>query len=155
MGKLDNDKNLEEIADSYLVQKDQRQRTEQVLTQASLELYNIEKLNVSNDNALDQLLKQVEELSAAMGYSQEDITEYDYKRGNEMLKLNSEEQSQITVPCFDVLVTTDVSSSWDEYMNQIYIYATGQNLDLTKNPFDLLLTEAEKMKLDKEFMMII
>ena len=110
MGKLDNDKNLEEIADSYLVQKDQRQRTEQVLTQASLELYNIEKLNVSNDNALDQLLKQVEELSAAMGYSQEDITEYDYKRGNEMLKLNSEEQSQITVPCFDVLVTTDVSS---------------------------------------------
>lgn len=28
MGKLDNDKNLEEIADSYLVQKDQRQRTE-------------------------------------------------------------------------------------------------------------------------------
>ena len=144
MGKLDNDKNLEEIADSYLVQKDQRQRTEQVLTQASLELYNIEKLNVSNDNALDQLLKQVEELSAAMGYSQEDITEYDYKRGNEMLELNSEEQSQITVPCFDVLVNTDVSSSWDEYMNQIYIYATGQNLDLTKNPFDLLLTEAEK-----------
>ena len=60
MGKLDNDKNLEEIADSYLVQKDQRQRTEQVLTQASLELYNIEKLNVSNDNALYKLLKQVE-----------------------------------------------------------------------------------------------
>lgn len=84
-----------------------------------------------------------------MGYSEEDITEDDYERGNEMLRLNSDEQSHIAVPYFDDISTVDISSSWDEYIKQINIYAAKQNLDLTKDPFDSLLTEAEKNAIGK------
>lgn len=62
MDKVDN-KKLAEIAKSYLVQKDQRQRTEQVLTTVSIELDKLEKLNTSNDDMLDQLMKQAKTLS--------------------------------------------------------------------------------------------
>lgn len=142
-------KKLEEIANSYLVQKDQKQRTEHVLAQASLELYNLEKLNTSNHDMLEQLLKQAQELSGAMGYTDTDISEADYEKGIELLRLDSEEQSQIIVPSFDGLLTTDASSSWDEYMQRIKVYATEQKLDLTKNPFDSLLTETEKNEIGK------
>lgn len=143
MDKAD-DKKLEETAKSYLIQKDQRQRTEQVIAKTSIELDKLEKLNASNDDLLDQLMKQARTLSASMGYSETDITEADYEKGNDMLLLSSEEQSQITVPYFDKLSSLDVSSSWDEYMKQIDTYAAEHKIDLTKDPFDLLLTEAEK-----------
>ncbi len=146
MDQLDN-KKIKELSESYLIQKNQYLETEKVLTQAMNEIENLNALNQKQDDMLDQLLQQAQELCKVMGYSEEDITEEDIEQGNAMLQLTDEEQSQITIPYFGVLSTVDENGSWEDYMNSLKKYAGEHDLDLSKDPFDSLLSETEKDKI--------
>lgn len=143
MDKVD-DKKLKEVADAYLIQKDQRMVAEKVLAQAAEEIEKLNALNQSNDDILDELLKQAQMLSGAMGYQESDITEEDYENGEAMVQLSDEEQGRINIPYFDIISTVDQSQSWDDYIQQIHSYAAKRNIDLAKDPYEALLSEAEK-----------
>ena len=80
MDEID-EKKLEEFADSLLVQKHQRQKTERVVDQINSELTNLQNLNQNNASVLDDLLLQAEALCANMGISGEDISDGDIQEG--------------------------------------------------------------------------
>lgn len=146
MNEVDSEK-LDELANSYKVQKDQRLRAERVLDSANVELDGLLERNQSDSNLLDDLLAQAQALSSSMNLSESDVTEADLYSGMDMIQLTDEEQSIITVPYFDVIDAINTSGSWEEYYSSVKRYADENHVNLSTDPFSDLLTEAEKNEL--------
>lgn len=143
------DTKLEELANSYLLQKDQRQRTEQTIVKLSSEIEKLNELNRSNDEILDQLLEQAQELSGGMGCSRAEAKAEEQEEIEELLQLSEEEQNSITLPYFEELAVIDTDGSWEDYKENMWDYAERYHIELSGDPFDSLLTESEKNEIGK------
>lgn len=61
-----------------------------------------------------------------------------------MIALNSDDLRKIEIPYYEMIETIDVGADWKQYFNNVQHYAENNDIDLSKNPFDELLTEQEK-----------
>lgn len=140
----DNNSNIEEVANSYKVQKDQNRKVDYVLNSVETELDLLLKESNESSDFLDSLLKQADELSPSMGFSVSDVTDEELFEGLERIALNDYEQATIAVPSFEIIDTVDIQGSWEKYYDSVKKYAVDNNVDLFSDPFSDMLTESEK-----------
>lgn len=140
------EKVLDEAGKALVVQANQRQAMENQLADVSLALKDLDKLNDSNLDELDALLLQAENLCMQNGIDTAMITEADVIAGASIIELNEEELSQIKTPHFNMLeqVSLDDNLSWEAYFENVTKYAENNSIDLSKDPFETLMTASEK-----------
>ena len=139
------DKVLKDAANAFRIQSAQRKKTQGVVDQA---LNAVEQLNQDLDaqsDELDRLLAMAEGLCGdfdiSLDISDEMAEDTDFlKEIEKVTALTEEEQQTVTVPLFEQIETVDADCSWDEYMSNITAYADANHIDLSKDPFEELLT---------------
>ncbi|OOM78814.1 hypothetical protein [Clostridium sp. BL-8] len=146
-----NNQMMDDAGKALLAQKNQMESVEKQLVKASEAISNLGKLNDDNLSDLDSLLLQAEQLCAANGIDTSEISQTEIKMGEKLVELTDEEKANIRVPVFDELSTiaNDNSTSWDEYLTNIDKFALENNIDLKVDPFEKLLSQAEKAEIAK------
>lgn len=139
------DKLLIEAGQSMLVQKHQQKNIENQLSKIQSSLDSLSQINSDNLDNLDLLIMQAEALCEKQGL---DINT-DESDAKELVTLTEEEKLQIQVDKFEIIetISTDDNISWKEYMENIKRYAEKNNIDFSKDPFEDLMTKAEKEEL--------
>lgn len=144
---------------AYKVQADQMHRLQNVMDEATVLL---DELLISQDEQnkeLDDLLAQAEALATDMDISLDDID--DLLNDNEMcaeadtlVELSEAELEDIPNHIFEQVHTIDAEESWEAYLHNVHTYANDFNIDLSRDPFEDLLTVydreqiAERIKRD-------
>ena len=143
--KIDS-KDLNEFGNSLRAQEHQRKQSQQQLNIISEGIKSLSCLNDKNLSDLDYMLTQAETLCRQQGISMDKISQKDIDEGARIVNLTKEEKQSIVVPYFEKLSAIAVyeDDGWNEYLDNIERYAGENALDLTKDPFDELLTVAEK-----------
>lgn len=141
------DEVLQQAAKSMLVQKHQGQAVEKQLGKINSSLNDLSEINNKNLDELDLLLMQAELLCQEQGLDTNNYKDYI----NDIDLLSEEEKSQIKVDKLEMLSVVGVSHniSWEEYMNNINSYAEKNKINFSKDPFENLMTEAEKSEIGK------
>jgi len=144
-----NNKMLNDAGKALLAQRNQITSTEKQVVKASKAILDLGKLNDDNLSDLDKLLLETEKLCVAQGINTCLISEKDIKSGEKLFELSEEEKLDISVPIFEELTTiaVDDATSWGEYLSKIDKFALENNIDLTVDPFEKLLSEAEKAEI--------
>lgn len=144
-----NNKIMNDAGKAILAQKNQMDSAERQLVKASEAISNLGQLNDDNLSELDRLLLQAEQICAANGIDTSEISQTDIEMGEKLVELTEEEKANITVPVFDELstITNDDLTSWDEYIASIDKFAIENNIDLKVDPFEKLLSQAEKAEI--------
>ncbi|MFD3447116.1 hypothetical protein ACFDTO_21175 [Microbacteriaceae bacterium 4G12] len=139
------DELLEQARKAMLVQKHQGQAIDNQLSKIQSSLHNLSEINADNLDNLDLLMMQAELLCEQQGI---DTSNYE-SHIEEIVTLTEEEKSQIQVGNLEMLSTVGSNNhmSWQEYMSNISHYAEKNNLDFSKDPFESLMTEAEKAEI--------
>lgn len=142
---------IDEAGRALVVQSHQREAMENQLTKASTALSDLDQLNNSNSDALDALLLQVENLCKQNGMDTSDVTQADTDIGNTLITLNEEETSKIELPYFEQLEKISASDNiyWNEYITNVSVYAEKNEINLSKDPFESLMTASEKAEIAK------
>lgn len=143
------DKMFNDAGKSLLAQRNQMEAAERQLVMASQKISNLGELNDSNLSELDKLMLQAEMLCFEQGIDTNEISEKHFEMGEKLVELSKEEKENIKVPAFEELATIaiDDSTSWDEYLLNIDKFALKNNIDLTVDPFEKLLSQAEKAEI--------
>ena len=140
---------VNEAGKSLLAQRNQMENAERQLVKASQEISNLEVLNDENLSELDKLLLQAEMLCSTQGIDTSQVSEKHIEEGEKLVALTEEEKVDIKVPAFEELVTIaiDDTISWDEYLSNINKFALENNIDLKVDPFENLLSQAQKAEI--------
>jgi hypothetical protein len=110
-------------------------------------LVDLSEINLDNLDNLDLLIMQAEALCEREGI---DTSNYE-NHIEEIVTLSEEEKAEFQVTNLEILSTVgaEASNNWEEYMAKISEYANSNNLDLSKDPFESLMTEKEKSELGR------
>ena len=146
--KYIDDKLLEEAGQAMLAQKHQQQGIENQLSKIQASLNNLTEINDDNLDNLDLLIMQAEALCEQQGLN---INNYE-SNTKEIVTLTEEEKLQIQVENIEMLSTVTINDniSWEEYISNIKEYAEKNNIDFSKDPFEDLMTEAEKAEIGRK-----
>jgi len=151
MSKKVSKKLLDEAGKVLVVQNKQADTITNSLDKIYKEQDFLSTLNKSNNTELDDLLENANSLlknsSVKMRVDKDNIDAV-----NELLlkdkKINDTERiydSKLSSP----LETITVSEDWEDYLNNVFAYADKYKIDLSKDPFDELLSKSEKAALNK------
>ncbi len=137
---IDN-KVIDEAGKALVVQAHQEKNIEDQLVKVSEALGTLGKINDKNLSDLDMLLLQAEQLC--------DLRGFDIDFDINMIELSEEEKESIVVPNFESIqsVEADNNISWEQYLINVESYAQMNGIDLTKDPFDALMTASEKAEI--------
>lgn len=146
--KYIDDELLKQSGQAMLVQKHQEQDIEKQLSKIQVSLNNLSGINDDNLDNLDLLIMQAEALCQQQGL---DINNYE-SNTKEIVTLTEEEKLQIQVENIEMLSTVTINDniSWEGYMSNIKQYAEKNNIDFSRDPFEALMTEAEKAEIGKK-----
>lgn len=138
---------LNEAAEALLAQRHQKQSVEREVDNIYSALNDLQDINKNNTDNLDMLITEAEKLCSdngiyTNGYDGTNSSILDFNEDKvylyRVLKLNTLD----TVDCADDI-------TWEKYISNIENYATNNNITLSKNPFEDLMTECEKSDLAK------
>lgn len=150
MDKNINKKLLQEAGKAYLVQDSQMNNVSNRVSELANEMSSLSKINENNYNDLDKLLNEAKNLINNDNMTITNSTHEEYIIGKKLVerfsKHNIEVPKSIVVPSFEELETIEVNSdiSWDQYLENINMYADKNGIDMTIDPFDELLTAEGK-----------
>lgn len=146
--KYKDDELLEQAGQAMLAQKYQKQDIEKQLGKIQTSLNNLSEINDDNLDNLDLLIMQAEALCQQQGLN---INNYE-NNTKEIVTLTEDEKLQIQVENIEMLSTVTINDniSWEEYMSNIKQYAEKNNIDFSRDPFEDLMTEAEKAEIGKK-----
>ncbi len=134
----------DEVAASFLVQKEQRKRVDGRIAELKDDLSGLADLNKRNSDELDSLLASAMELVAQsddpISMDEEDIQ----RAAEEMVSLSDEEREGIEVREYEMLDIVDTDGDWSAYYSNVCAFADKHGIDLSKDPFDELMTQTEK-----------
>lgn len=144
--QIDNDL-LIEAAEAILVQRHQGQAAERQVDEIYLSLNSLNDINTNNINNLDTLIMEAEKLCAEQGI---DTSNWEEGECN-IINVTEDEIDLSRVKFFDILDKVSVSNdiTWEEYIENVEGYAKRNSVDLSKDPFELLMTESEKGEIAK------
>lgn len=140
------DSTIDEAGKALAVQAHQRETVENQLVKTSKTLDTLAEINDKNLSDLDALLLQAERLCSQRGLDTAEISQSDMELGMNIIALSDEEKDTIEVPYFDIISTVAVKDniSWEQYLTNVECYAEKNGIDLSKDPFDTLLTASEQ-----------
>lgn len=143
--KID-DSMIDEAGKALTVQAHQREKVENQLVKTSKAFDTLAGINDKNLSDLDALLLRAEQLCSQRGIDAAAISQSDMELGTNIIALSDEEKDSIEVPYFEMISTVAVKDniSWEQYLTNVECYAEKNGIDLTKDPFDTLLTESEQ-----------
>ena len=146
---MSDNKMINDAGKALLAQRNQMESAEKQLVKASNAVSDLGELNDDNLSELDKLLLEAEKLCLAQGINTCQISEKDIETGEKLFELSEEEKLDISVPIFEKLTTiaVDDATSWEDYLSNIDKFALENNIDLTVDPFEKLLSEAEKAEI--------
>lgn len=142
---------LYEAGRVMLVQDNQQKQVQDSLAGLQSGIDKLSNINDGNLDDLDSLLKMAESMSLDRGI---DIDNVDYNMNNEefdLCKLTQEEKDSIKAVEFKNIDTVEINdeTSWDEYINNVERYALENNVDLSKDPFENLLSQEQKREISE------
>lgn len=132
------------------VQRDQLSRIARAGSAISEGLDRASALHSENAQELDALLVDAELLCEARGLSESNITDSDVAEVDALLAETSiadDEDKKVKNTKIERIETVESDSDWGAYLANIHEYADKNNLDLTEDPFDSLLTPAERREI--------
>lgn len=135
---------IDEVAKTYLVRKKQTDKVDKALNNIHEGLDALNEKNRNNNDELDKLLSEAMKLCNGNGISLNELSKEDQEKAENMIALNSDDLRKIEIPYYEMIETIDVGADWKQYFNNVQHYAENNDIDLSKNPFDELLTEQEK-----------
>lgn len=139
---------------SYKVQNDQRRRLQNVIDEVSESLAELSISQDESNDELDALLAQAEALASDMDISLDDIDELlsdeDFcEKADALTELTEEEKQAIPHRVFEQVQTIEIGDSWDSYMSNIEAYAKEFNINLSRDPFEDLLTVYDRQQISE------
>lgn len=135
---------IDEVAKTYLVRKKQTDKVDKALNNIHEGLDALNEKNRNNNDELDKLLSEAMKLCNGNEISLNELSKEDQEKAENMIALNSDDLRKIEIPYYEMIETIDVGADWKQYYNNVQHYAENNDIDLSKNPFDELLTEQEK-----------
>lgn len=135
---------IDEVAKTYLVRKKQIDKVDKALNNIHEGLDALNEKNRNNNDELDKLLSEAMKLCNGNEISLNELSKEDQEKAENMIALNSDDLRKIEIPYYEMIETIDVGADWKQYFNNVQHYAENNDIDLSKNPFDELLTEQEK-----------
>ena len=137
---------INEAAKSYKVVRHRTDKAQKAIDQIHEGVNQIsDELDVLNDD-LDALLSQVD----ALLDGDFDFTEEDQANADQMLKEIEEGYVPETRYQYEKLGTLNADRSWEELMSNVMAYAEDNDIDLSGDPFDGLLTQAERDRIGQK-----
>ncbi|MFL0248069.1 hypothetical protein [Candidatus Clostridium stratigraminis] len=136
---------IEQSGKAMLVQKHQGQAIGNQVSKIQSAINSLSEINMDNLDNLDLLIQQAEFLCEQNGIDTNNYESYI----EEIVTLSEEEKSQIQVENLEMLsiVGNSDNISWQDYMTRIEKYAEANKIDFSKDPFDDLMTESERLEL--------
>lgn len=150
MDKKTNGKLLDIAGKSYLVQKDQMDKASKRLENMNCELNSLSEVNDNNLNNLEELLEDAKQLMDINNIEVVKNKKEYYIAGKKFVKENSIQNNNdieaMEVPIYENIdiIELDDKTSFDQYLENISIYAKKNQIDLAKDPFDSLLSTNDK-----------
>lgn len=141
---------INEGAKAATVQRHQQKQVEDRLVELQDIVEEVEQLNSANSQKLDDLLAEAERLCLDMGEDPYSITDEEIECGLEYIQLTEEESQAIVqkeLPELEVI--SGVDGDWTAYLETVERYAAQHDIDLSKDPFDNLMTASEKAEIAK------
>lgn len=135
---------IDEVAKTYLVLKKQTDKVDKALNNIHEGLDALNEKNRNNNDELDKMLSEAMKLCNGNEISLNELSKEDQEKAENMIALNSDDLRKIEIPYYEMIETIDVGADWKQYFNNVQHYAENNDIDLSKNPFDELLTEQEK-----------
>lgn len=133
--KID-DKIMEEAGKASLAQDDQMKKASKRLVEQAEGIKSLKNINDKNSSDLDFLLLQAKNMLEG---KEVDSSAFD----------TNKEKINYNIPEFEPLDIIDTSDDWNTYKENVEIYAKQNGVDLTKDPYEELLTKQEKETIAK------
>ncbi len=131
-----------------LVQKHQLDTAADRVSEIDTRLNDLAALQAGNADAIDNLIDSVESLLAAQGLSLDSLPELEEAEGSSFINLTDFEDEQIeeSLPNLKPLEFVDIAESddWDTYLERVKAYAEVHNVDLSKDPYEALLSPQQR-----------
>ncbi|GAA0119001.1 hypothetical protein ACV3P7_02610 [Clostridium perfringens] len=142
---ISNDK-ISEAGKVMLIQDNQKKKVQSALGDFQIEIDKLSNVNDENLNNLDLLIEMAESMCLDSGI---DIDNINYDIDNfesDLCELTQEEKNSIKAYEFEKIdiVELNEQTSWNEYINNIEKYALDNSVDLSKDPFESLLSQEQK-----------
>ncbi len=134
-----------------LVQEHQKTEVDNQLSQINVSLEHLSELNSNNLKNLDDLLMEAELLCQQQNIEPLAFTMEDLEFGLELTALTAKEKASIQVDQLEMLETVAIGDNceWDEYLENIEVYAEKNDIDLSRDPFEYLMTGSERAQLSE------
>jgi len=142
---------LKQYGKVMTVQKHQRELAENQISEIQSSLEDLSKVNIKNIDELDELILQAESLCKQQKIDISFITQDEIDYGLELVKFTEKEKSDIKVNQLSMIesVIVDDDISWDKYIDKLDNYLEKNNIDLTQDPFENLMTASERGKISQ------
>lgn len=142
---------LNEAGKAILIQDNQQKKIQSALGDLQTGIDKLSNVNDENLDDLDLLLEMAESMCLDHGI---DINNINYDIDNfevDLCELTQEEKNSIKAYEFKQIdiIELNEETSWNEYINNIEKYALDNNVDLSKDPFDSLLSQEQKREISE------
>ncbi len=141
---------FEDEGNALKVQRDQMARLAKTGAAILDGLGQAESLHSSNADDLDALMREAERMCAENGLTESSVSAADVAEVNALLaemSLGEDEVEKTVNVSVEKIDTIDVDVGWERYLANMREYAENNNLDLTGDPFDSLLTQEERREI--------
>lgn len=132
------------------VQRDQLSRLSKAGAEISAGLDRAASLHSGNALELDSLMAEAERMCAERGIDSSSVDGVDVSEVDALLadmELDDGERGAVENIAVEKLQQVGIGEDWGEYLANIHEYAIENNIDLSGDPFDRLLTPAERREI--------
>lgn len=142
----------DEHVSALLVQKHQLDQSEKKISELDAALNALQQSQESNNRALDQALADLDGMLEIQGIDTEEAVAVDVSQDLQQLAHSidtTQFQSKITkVSTLDILEYSE-EMSWTDYQYSVEQYASRNNVDLSADPFEILMSPIQRIELEK------
>ena len=142
-----------ETEKTLLIQNQQLKKMSEKADKVGEALNESEKTSTANQRELDALTAGVEEMLSQHAMTLDDVdVDASDNNGFKMIEVTESEKEQTryeSTALSDPIDTINYGDGWEEYLENIHAYGKKHNVDLTKDPFDELLSSTQKAEIEK------
>jgi hypothetical protein len=133
-----------------IAQKHQIDGISDKLTQLNSHVSSVDMQNNSSSEMLNSLESEMDALFAELDI---DVGNLDGVANHPCIDLSKDEEVAIkkSLPDLSLLdfISSNETENWEEYSSKVDSYIESHNIDITKNPFETLLSEQQRIDIEK------
>ncbi|MBR9883764.1 MAG: hypothetical protein GYB21_08955 [Oceanospirillales bacterium] len=138
-------------ASIVLVQKHQLDQGQKQLGDVNAKLASLEQQASESDDLLDDMLEMMEASLQEQGIAYDEFENSDYSIEIEAALTITQDELAAIDPGLSLLDTLDKASllDWNAYLDEVQLYAARNEIDLDEDPFSQLMTESQRIEIEK------